>query len=74
MSSPLFDLQQLLAGRSALAGKVILIANGAAQVATARGVVEVPFDGGMRVGDRVIVRDGRAVLVQDTVDVPTFFV
>ncbi|MBF0628764.1 MAG: hypothetical protein HQL91_11170 [Magnetococcales bacterium] len=36
-------------------------------VATAQGVVEVALDGGGNVGDRVAVRDERAVRVQDAV-------
>ena len=70
MSSPALDLQQILAGRSSIAGKVISVAGGVAEVATARGVVELPYNGG--VYDRVTVRDGRAVKVQDTVDAPVF--
>ncbi|MBF0628006.1 MAG: hypothetical protein HQL91_07280, partial [Magnetococcales bacterium] len=55
-------------------GRVVSVANGSARVATAQGVVEVVLDGGGHVGDRVSVRDGRAVRVQDAVDVPVFFV
>ncbi|CAK0768257.1 conserved hypothetical protein [uncultured Gammaproteobacteria bacterium] len=72
MSSPLLELQHLLAGRVSVAGRVISMSNGLARVATAGGVVEVPYDGS--VGDRVTVVDGRAVRVQDVVDAPTFFV
>ncbi|MBF0214544.1 MAG: hypothetical protein HQM00_13450 [Magnetococcales bacterium] len=74
MSSPLHDLREMLAGRVAVAGRVVSMANGVARVATAHGVVEVVMDGGGNVGDRVIVRDGRAVRVQDAVEVPVFFV
>ena len=74
MPNPLSDLQQLLAGRVSIAGKIISMANGVARVATSAGVVEMAIDGGMRVGDQVLVRDGRAVRVQDDVDVPIFFV
>ncbi|MBF0629191.1 MAG: hypothetical protein HQL91_13315 [Magnetococcales bacterium] len=74
MSSPLFDLREMLAGRSAVAGRVISVANGVARVATAQGVVEVSLDGGGNVGDRVAVRDGRALRVQEAVEVPVFFV
>ena len=72
MSQPLIDLQRLLAGRGSMAGQVLSIANGVARVATASGVVELPFEGG--VDDRVTVQDGRAVRVQDAGDVPVFFV
>ncbi|MBF0340754.1 MAG: hypothetical protein HQL95_07285 [Magnetococcales bacterium] len=74
MSSPLFDLRELLAGRVAVAGRVVSVAHGSARIATAQGVVEVVLDGGGNVGDRVSVRDGRAVRVQETVDVAVFFV
>ncbi len=73
MSNPLLELQQLLAGRASVAGRVVSLANGVARVATADGVVEMPFDD-VRVGDRVTVRDGRAVRVQSTADTPEFFV
>ncbi|MBF0342507.1 MAG: hypothetical protein HQL95_16310 [Magnetococcales bacterium] len=74
MSSPLSDLREMLAGRVAVAGRIVSMTNGVARVATTQGVVEVALDGGGNVGDRVIVRDGRAVRVQDTVDVPVFWV
>ena len=72
MSQPLIDLQRIFAGRGAVAGKVLSVANGVVRVATAGGVVELPFDGG--VGERVAVRDGRVVRVQNTADAPVFFV
>ena len=72
MSQPLIDLQRLLAGRGSVAGRVLSIANSMARVATASGVVELPFDGS--VGDRVTVRDGKAVRVQSVVNAPMFFV
>ena len=72
MSQPLIDLQRLLAGRGSVAGQVLSIANGVARVATASGVVELPFEGS--VGDRVTVRDGKAVRVQASDDIPVFFV
>ncbi|MBF0340365.1 MAG: hypothetical protein HQL95_05305 [Magnetococcales bacterium] len=74
MSSPLSDLREMLAGRSAVAGRIVSMTNGSARVATVQGVVEVVLDGGGKVGDRVSVRDGRAIRVQDAVDVPVFFV
>ncbi len=74
MSSPLFDLREMLAGRVAVAGRVVSLTNGMARVATAQGVVEVVADAGLQVGDRVTVRDGKAVRVQDAVDVPVYFV
>ncbi|MEO5349962.1 MAG: hypothetical protein H7836_09970 [Magnetococcus sp. YQC-3] len=72
MSQPLLDLQRILTGRSAVAGRVVSKANGVARIATADGVVEMPFDGG--VGERVTVRDGRVVRVQGAEGVPVFFV
>ncbi|MBF0436311.1 MAG: hypothetical protein HQL77_13180 [Magnetococcales bacterium] len=74
MSNPVFDLQGILAGKVPLAGVVMSIDNGLAQVATRNGVVEVAFAEGIKAGDRVAVRDGRAVRVQDVVDAPVFFV
>ncbi|MBF0182601.1 MAG: hypothetical protein HQM03_21510 [Magnetococcales bacterium] len=74
MSNPLFDLQRLLAWRDAVAGRVVSLTNGMARVATAQGVVEVTADAGLQVGDRVTVRDGKAVRVQDAVEVPVFWV
>ncbi|MBF0342294.1 MAG: hypothetical protein HQL95_15215 [Magnetococcales bacterium] len=74
MSSPLFDLREMLAGQFAVTGRVISMANGVARVATAQGVVEVALDGGGNVGDRVSMRDGRAVRVQDAVEVSVFYV
>ena len=72
MSQPLLDLQRILASRAPVAGRVVSKANGVARIATADGVVEMPFDG--IVGDRVMVRGGEAVRVQNVVDVPVFFV
>ncbi|MBF0155171.1 MAG: hypothetical protein HQL64_15640 [Magnetococcales bacterium] len=74
MSSPLHDLREILAGRVAVAGKIVSVANGVTRVATAQGVVEVVLDGGGHVGDRVSVWDGRAVRVQEAVEVPVFYV
>ena len=74
MSNPLSDLQQLLAGRASVAGRVILVSNSIARIATANGLVEVPCDETLSVGDRVTVRDGRAVRVQNSVDAPVHFV
>ncbi|MBF0419459.1 MAG: hypothetical protein HQL78_04770 [Magnetococcales bacterium] len=74
MSNPVFDLQGILAGKVPLAGMVLSIDNSVAQVATRNGVVEVAYAEGINAGDRVAVRDGRAVRVQDVVDAPVFFV
>ncbi|MBF0191613.1 MAG: hypothetical protein HQL99_10825 [Magnetococcales bacterium] len=74
MSSPLSDLREMLSGRASVAGRVVSVANGVTRVATAQGVVEVVLNGDGNVGDRVAVRDGRAVRVQDSVDMPIFFV
>ncbi|MBF0117153.1 MAG: hypothetical protein HQM04_19190 [Magnetococcales bacterium] len=74
MSSPLSDLREMLAGRAPVAGRIVSITNGVARVATAQGVLDVVLDGGGNVGDRVSVRDGRAVRVQEAVDVPVFYV
>ncbi|MBF0437028.1 MAG: hypothetical protein HQL77_16890 [Magnetococcales bacterium] len=74
MSNPVFDLQGILAGKTPLAGMVISIDGEVAQVATRKGVVEVATAEGIKAGDRVTVRDGRAIRVQDVVDAPVFFV
>ncbi len=74
MSSPLSDLREMLAGRVAVAGRIVSMTNGSVRVATAQGVVEVALDGTGNVGDRVSVRDGRAMRVQDAVEVPVYFV
>ncbi|MBF0437243.1 MAG: hypothetical protein HQL77_18020 [Magnetococcales bacterium] len=74
MSNPVFDLQGILAGRVPLAGMVVSVDGSLVQVATRNGVVEVAFSEGIKAGDRVAVRDGRAVRVQDVVDAPVFFV
>ncbi|MBF0174142.1 MAG: hypothetical protein HQL83_11955 [Magnetococcales bacterium] len=74
MSSPLFDLRELLSGNVPVAGMVISVDGGKVQVATRKGVVEVAFAEGIKAGDRVTVRDGRAVRVQDVVDTPVFYV
>ncbi len=68
-----FDLREMLAGRIAVAGRIVSVVGGMARVATAQGVVEV-VGSGLRVGDRVAVRDGKAVRVQDAAEVPVFFV
>ena len=72
VSQPILDLQCILAGRGSVAGRVLSIANGVARVATVGGVVEVPLDGGG--GERVSVQDGRAMRVQNVVDMLTFIV
>ncbi|MBF0421250.1 MAG: hypothetical protein HQL78_13950 [Magnetococcales bacterium] len=74
MSNPVFDLQGILAGKVPLAGMVVSVDGGVTQVATRNGVVEVAFAEGIKAGDRVTVRDGRAVRVQDVVDAPVYFV
>ncbi|MBF0153994.1 MAG: hypothetical protein HQL64_09675 [Magnetococcales bacterium] len=74
MPSPLSDLREMLSGRASVAGRVVSVDNGVARVATAQGVVEVSLDGTGNVGDRVSVRDGRAVRVQEAVEVPVFWV
>ncbi|MBF0214597.1 MAG: hypothetical protein HQM00_13715 [Magnetococcales bacterium] len=74
MSSPLSDLREMLAGRAPVAGRIISVATGSARVATAQGVVEVALDGTGNVGDRVAVRDGRAMRVQEAVEVSVFWV
>lgn len=72
MSNPVFDLQGIVAGKAPLAGMVLSVDGVMAQVATRNGVVEVAYEGS--VGDRVAVKDGRAVRVQDVVGAPVFFV
>ncbi|MBF0147811.1 MAG: hypothetical protein HQL84_16430 [Magnetococcales bacterium] len=74
MSNPVFDLQEMLAGKAPLAGMVVFIDGSLAQVATRKGVVEVAFAEGIKAGDRVAVRNGRAVRVQDVMDALVYFV
>ncbi|MBF0421031.1 MAG: hypothetical protein HQL78_12795 [Magnetococcales bacterium] len=74
MSNPVFDLQGILAGKASLSGMVVSIDGSLAQVATRNGVVEVASAEGIKAGDRVVVRDGRAVRVQAVADAPVFFV
>ncbi|MBF0176954.1 MAG: hypothetical protein HQL63_08925 [Magnetococcales bacterium] len=74
MSQPLIDLQRLLAGRRAVTGRVVALNGGMVRVATAQGVVEVPAEAGLAVGDQVTVRDGRAFRSQGSADVPVFYV
>ena len=74
MPNPLSDLREMLAGRVAVAGRVISMANGVARVATAGGVTEVQTNGDLEVGGSVTVRDGRAVRVQDSANIPIYLV
>jgi hypothetical protein len=74
MSNPLLELQQILARKASVAGRVLSVANDVARVATAGGVVEVSHDGVFDVGDRVAVKSGRAVRVQSAEDAQVFFV
>ena len=74
MSNPVLELQEMIAGKTAMAGRVLSIAGGIAKVATSQGLVEVPCDGTITAGGRVTVRDGRAVRVQNSVDAPVHFV
>ena len=74
MSNPVLDLKRLLVGRTSLAGRVLSVVSGVAKVATSQGLVEVPCDGTITAGGRVMVRDGRAVRVQGAADAPVHFV
>ncbi|MBF0143557.1 MAG: hypothetical protein HQL59_08910 [Magnetococcales bacterium] len=74
MSQPLIDLQHLLAGRQSMTGRVVALNGGMVRVATAQGVVEVTAETGLAVGDRVMVRDGRAIKNHGSTDAPVFFV
>ena len=74
MSQPLIDLQHLLVGRQSLIGRVVDVNGGMVRVATAQGVVEISAEAGLQPGDRVTVRDGRAVKSQERTDAPEFFV
>ncbi|MBF0311315.1 MAG: hypothetical protein HQL56_17505 [Magnetococcales bacterium] len=74
MSQPLIDLQRLLAGRQTTTGRVVALNGGMVRVVTAQGVVEVVAETGLAVGDRVTVRDGRAVKSQGSADAPVVFV
>ncbi len=75
MSQPLIDLQRLLARRQTPTGRVVaVVTGGMVRVATPQGVVEVVAETGLAVGDRVVVRDGRAAKSQGTTNAPVFFV
>ncbi|MEO5365477.1 MAG: hypothetical protein H7831_03845 [Magnetococcus sp. WYHC-3] len=74
MSQPLIDLQRLITGRRAVTGRVVALNGGMVRVATAQGVEEVAAETGLAVGDRVTVRDGRAVKSQGSADAPMFWV
>ena len=74
MPNPLFDLQNLLAGKTSLAGRVLAISNGMVRIATSKGMIELPSDGTLNVGNNVTVLDERAVRVQNEADAPVFFV
>lgn len=74
MSQPLIDLQRLITGRRAVTGRVVAVTGGMVRVAMAQGVVEVAGDANLQPGDRVTVRDGRAVKTHGNGDAPVFFV
>ncbi|MBF0108679.1 MAG: hypothetical protein HQL76_05850 [Magnetococcales bacterium] len=74
MSQPLIDLQRLLTGRQTTTGRVVAVTAGMVRVATAQGVVEVTAETGLATGDRVIVRDGRAIKSQRMTNAPVYFV
>ena len=74
MSTPLHDLQRLIASRRAISGRVVAITGNMVRVATAHGVMEAPGDGGLQIGDRVMVRNGKAVLVQKQQDASVHYV
>ena len=63
MSQPVHDLQRLIASQRPVAGRVVAITGGMVRVATAQGMVEVSGSG-LVVGDRVVVRDGKATRIQ----------
>ncbi|MBF0310537.1 MAG: hypothetical protein HQL56_13510 [Magnetococcales bacterium] len=74
MSQPLLELQRLLVGQRSMTGRVVAINGGMAKVATSGGIVEVASEAGIQPGDRVTVKDGRAVKVQGATDAPVFYV
>ena len=74
MSQPLIDLQRLLARRQSVTGRVVALNGGMVRVATAQGIVEVSADAGLAVGERVAVRNGRAIKEQGSADAPVFWV
>ena len=65
MATPLHDLQRLVASRQAISGRVVaIVTGGLVRVATAQGLVEVPGDGNLQVGDRVKIWNGKALKIQ----------
>ncbi len=74
MATPLHDLQRLVTSRRAISGRVVAISGGMVRVATAQGVVEVSGNGALQVGDRVTIRNGKAVRVQGQQNASIHFV
>ena len=64
MATPLHDLQRLVASRNPVAGRVVATTDGMVRVATVHGVMEVSSDDGLQVGQRVTVRDSKALKIQ----------
>ncbi|ABK45290.1 hypothetical protein Mmc1_2797 [Magnetococcus marinus MC-1] len=73
MSQPVHDLQQLIASQRPVSGRVVAVTGGMVRVATAQGVMEVSGSG-LAVGERVVVRDGKAARIQGQQTVPVHFV
>ena len=74
MSTPLHDLQRLVANRPPVSGRVVAVTGGMVRVATTKGMVEIAGDGVLQVGDRVIVWNGKAVRVQGQQSTPIHYV
>lgn len=70
--SQLVELRKLLVGSQTTKGRVIVIANGMLRVATPGGLVEVPAEPGIGIGDDVLITNGRAACMSTRADVPVF--
>ena len=74
MSRDLLELSKLVVGKQATPGRVVGIGGGRLRVATATGLVEIPGDVGLVVGNLVSVRDGWAFRVAEATDLRRFAV
>ncbi|MBF0370319.1 MAG: hypothetical protein HQL52_12775 [Magnetococcales bacterium] len=74
MSTPLHDLQRLVASRKAISGRVVAVTGGMVRVATAQGVVEVAGNATLHVSESVTVRDGVAFRTAEKEHAPVHFV
>lgn len=74
MSQLLRELRNLLVASQTVRGRVIAVANGHLRVATADGVVEVPVEPNVGVGDDVTIRNGGVSRLTSGAGAPLYFV